>query len=103
MKIFNGMNSLLVFILIFNMEESMAQLSKSKSRSWIILNSLPAPVTAKEHPGVAGPIVGIFQNQLIVAGGANFPNGFPWQGGIKKYWDDIYVLKKEGLHSNGHR
>ena len=54
-----------------------------------------------DHPnpyGVAGPIVGVHDNVLITAGGANFPDGLPWHptktGGVslKKYWANIHVL-----------
>ena len=31
---------------------------------------------------------------LIVAGGANFPEGYPWDGGKKIYHDRIFVLEK---------
>jgi cyclically-permuted mutarotase family protein len=33
---------------------------------------------------------------LIVAGGSNFPNGLPWEGGKKVYYDNIFVLAKKG-------
>jgi len=34
--------------------------------------------------GVAGPVVGIINDQLVVAGGSNFPDSLPWMGGKKK-------------------
>jgi SSS family transporter len=51
---------------------------------------------------VAGPLVGVHNDALIVAGGANFPHGVPWNdpvpsqidAGMKIYWDDIFVLTK---------
>lgn len=42
--------------------------------------------------GVAGPFAGVSGGALIVAGGANFPNGAPWEGGKKVWHDAIYVL-----------
>lgn len=57
-----------------------------------------------DHPnpfGVAGPIVGVHEDVLIVAGGANFPDGLPWHptkdGGVshKKYWSDIHLLSAD--------
>ena len=42
--------------------------------------------------GLAMPFAGISANQLIVAGGANFPNGMPWDGGKKVWHDAVYVL-----------
>jgi N-acetylneuraminic acid mutarotase len=42
--------------------------------------------------GVAGPIAGTDGSSLIVAGGANFPDAPPWQGGKKVWHDRVYVL-----------
>jgi len=42
--------------------------------------------------GVAGPIAGTDGASLIVAGGANFPDAPPWQGGKKVWHDRVYVL-----------
>jgi cyclically-permuted mutarotase family protein len=30
---------------------------------------------------------------LVVAGGANFPDKLPWEGGTKVWWDDVWVLE----------
>lgn len=46
--------------------------------------------------GVAGPINGINDGVFIVAGGANFPKGMPWEGGKKFFSDEINVLQKKG-------
>ncbi len=35
------------------------------------------------------------QDALILAGGANFPQALPWEGGTKVWWDDIYVLTRQ--------
>ena len=44
--------------------------------------------------GLAGPIVGVHNDALIVAGGANFPNKPLWE--TSKVWhDEIYVLTAE--------
>jgi cyclically-permuted mutarotase family protein len=45
--------------------------------------------------GLAGPVVGIINNQLIVAGGANFPDAMPWKGGKKKYYKELFVFAKK--------
>jgi solute:Na+ symporter, SSS family len=42
--------------------------------------------------GVAGPYAGVTGGALLVAGGANFPNGFPWQGGTKVWYDRVWAL-----------
>jgi len=43
-------------------------------------------------PGVAGVLAGRHDGVLIAAGGANFPGRPPWEGGVKKTYDDIFVL-----------
>ena len=47
--------------------------------------------------GVAGAYAGISNGALIVAGGANFPQAMPWDGGKKIWYDQIYVLE----HADG--
>jgi N-acetylneuraminate epimerase len=44
--------------------------------------------------GWAGMYAGVSHNNLIVMGGANFPDKYPWEGGKKKWSDEIYVLQK---------
>jgi len=52
--------------------------------------------------GFAGPINGVSNSVLIVAGGANFPDKMPWEGGKKHYSNEIHVLEKteDGFHWN---
>jgi N-acetylneuraminic acid mutarotase len=50
----------------------------------------------KPNLGVAGPLVGVFGNRLLVAGGANFPEGMPWDGGKKVYQKSAYLYSFEG-------
>src|SRR5205085_800020 len=45
--------------------------------------------------GFAGAFAGISDGTLIVAGGSNFPDGPPWQGGKKVWHDRIFVLEPE--------
>lgn len=54
--------------------------------SWSRLPSLP------DREGLAGPFGGTQGDHLIVAGGANFPNGKPWEGGAKVWHNTIFVL-----------
>ncbi|MBK7099157.1 MAG: hypothetical protein IPH58_13430 [Sphingobacteriales bacterium] len=48
----------------------------------------------KPSIGFAGMISGISNNKLIVAGGANFPDELPWQGG-KNIIPTKYMCWKE--------
>lgn len=59
------------------------------------LPDLP-PQYEKPNPGVAGAFAGVSHGSLLVAGGANFPNGYPWQNGTKVWHDMVYVLTKRG-------
>src|SRR5690606_16935204 len=58
---------------------------------------LPVPSGSQNHPGLAGAFSGLSNNVLIIAGGANFPDSPPWDGGEKVWNDRIYVLSVEGL------
>ena len=72
-----------------------AQKTEVNSIQWKIAGSLPATNGQQETLGVAGPIGGVHNDVLIIAGGANFPDGMPWLSGKKKYNDDVYVMKKK--------
>jgi hypothetical protein len=43
--------------------------------------------------GVAGPFVGASGGALLLAGGANFPDQPPWEGGAKHWLDAVYALE----------
>ena len=45
--------------------------------------------------GVAGAFAGTCNGTLIVAGGANFPDRMPWEGGRKVWHDAVWALKSE--------
>lgn len=53
---------------------------------WKQLPSIPDPV------GYAAPFAGTSNEVLLVAGGANFPDRPPWEGGKKIWHDRIYAL-----------
>lgn len=44
--------------------------------------------------GLAGQSAGLFGDFMIVAGGTNFPNKLPWEGGKKVYYDDVFLYTK---------
>jgi len=58
------------------------------SLAWNQLPSLPDPL------GVAAPFAGVSGGALIVAGGANFPDKMPWEGGRKVWYDRVWLLNK---------
>jgi cyclically-permuted mutarotase family protein len=88
-------SALLVFL--FFTADLTAQKSKVNSIKWDIAGVLPS--TNGKPLGFAGPVVGVSNNAFIVGGGANFPDSMPWLGGKKRYYDDLYVFKKDNRDS----
>lgn len=62
---------------------------------WQVAAQLPKTEQIENQLGVAGPIVGILNDRLLVAGGANFPNRMPWDGGSKQLYDEVYLFEKD--------
>lgn len=58
---------------------------------------IPPDSGQEANPGLAGVYSGVSNNHLLIAGGANFPKGMPWDGGQKKWWRTIYSFP---LNSN---
>ena len=55
---------------------------------WRQASPLPDPV------GVAAPFAGVSGGALVVAGGAQFPDRPPWEGGTKVWTDTVWVLER---------
>lgn len=83
----------LFFMLTYH--QTVAQQVKGYSLKWSIAAKIPPGVNQLQNLGFAGPICGLSNQHLIVAGGANFPDKMPWMGGEKKYHDEIYVYAKK--------
>lgn len=49
-------------------------------------------IEGQPNPGVAGAYAGFAGNLMVVAGGANFPDAMPWDGGTKTWHSTIYLL-----------
>ena len=65
-----------------------AQSAANLKFKWNELSPIPDPV------GFAGSFAGVSHGALLVAGGANFPDGgAPWTGSVKKWHDKIFVLE----------
>ena len=50
------------------------------------------PGASSSHAGVSGAFVGVSGHTVIIAGGSDFPDLKPWEGGHKKYYDTVYTL-----------
>jgi cyclically-permuted mutarotase family protein len=87
-----------LLLTIFFSMTSTAQVKKKSEVliKWKVAAVVPPSGAQLKSPGFAGPINGVNNNVFIVAGGANFPNGLPWEGGKKYYSNEIHVLQKEG-------
>lgn len=68
-----------------------AETPETPSRDVLVWSQLP-PLPDKV--GFAGPIVGIADKALVVAGGSNFPEGRPWDGATKIWHDRIFILRQ---------
>ena len=68
--------------------ESIAQQSSTKIQ-WKIAGQITSL-------GLGGPVVGVFDQLLFIGGGSNFPIAPPWEGGTKKYYNQLHVFKKHG-------
>jgi N-acetylneuraminic acid mutarotase len=55
---------------------------------------IPPAQDKSTQPGLAGAIVGVASNNLIIAGGSNFEDAPPWKGGKKLYHNEIYILQE---------
>ena len=67
-----------------------AQKNHSVSMQWETAALLPADSGKQLATGLAGPVTGIHHEVFFIGGGANFPDGMPWNGGKKKYYNKIY-------------
>ncbi|NML39636.1 sodium/solute symporter [Chitinophaga sp. G-6-1-13] len=80
---------LLILGMSFRTAVSRGQKPPAGYFSWGQLPALP------DDHGFAGSFAGVSNNALLVAGGANFPDGrAPWNGGIKQWYDQVWVLEK---------
>ena len=71
-----------------------AQSYTQEKLEWSQLPELPPAPGQSQQAGLAGAFSALHGEVLILAGGANFPEGAPWEGGKKVWWKDIYVLEK---------
>ncbi|MGI9543760.1 MAG: sodium:solute symporter family transporter, partial [Cyclobacteriaceae bacterium] len=69
------------------------QTSEKSYFNWEALSDLPIVGDQSEALGVAGPIAGVHNDVMIVAGGANFSR--PYWESEKQWHDDIWVLTSE--------
>lgn len=88
-----GLFTIPVFIMLLN-SEAFSQQDSKLSFEWENIATLENADGTKSI-GVAGAISAIFDQSLVIAGGANFPDKKPWEGGKKHYSDEIHILEKK--------
>ena len=88
-----------MFVLAFVVSVSGAE----KVLEWEPLPDLPGSI------GLAGPFVGVHNDTLIIAGGANFPQGMPWSRAKdgrfsppKIYHNKIFALRRDSNKKPGY-
>lgn len=59
--------------------------------AWEVAGLLPCQPYESAHPGLAGAVSGFSGQNYLIGGGANFPEAMPWEGGVKKYHDTLYI------------
>lgn len=69
---------------------------------WKVVAAMPPEEGRATAPGLAGPVTGIMSDKLLVGGGANFPDGLPWEGGVKKYHDEIHLFNLNDKNKIGY-
>jgi N-acetylneuraminic acid mutarotase len=78
----------ILWILTANSQHKSNQLT-----NWKNVGEFPA-TKGISSLGLAGQSAGVFGNIMIVAGGTNFPDKMPWEGGKKVYYDDVFLYTK---------
>lgn len=79
---------LLVLLMSLGSLSSTSAADETKPLRWTKFPSLP------DREGFAYMFTGVHQGVLLAAGGANFPDKRPWEGGTKIWYDTIYALEK---------
>ncbi|MBR1927154.1 MAG: sodium/solute symporter [Bacteroidales bacterium] len=71
------------------------RLTSSEDIAWTSTVLPASPSDSAGNLGLAGVYAGKIGDRLVVAGGANFPDGLPSQGGPKVWYSDVYVQDPE--------
>ncbi len=63
---------------------------------WKMAGHLPSNLDGSPSAGLAGAVVGISNDVLLVGGGSNFSGKLPWEGGKKQFYKEVFAFKREG-------
>jgi N-acetylneuraminate epimerase len=81
-------------LLVTTMTSNVLSLECSAQTNIIWERLKPIP----DREGFAGSFAGTHNGALLVAGGANFPDMPPWEGGTKTWYSHVFVLEKPNAH-----
>lgn len=87
---------LLIIVLIFLSLKTISQKLRQTQINWSVWSELPIADGLEKQVGLAGASSGLCNDVMLIVGGSNFEDGVPWRGGQKKYFNDIYVVQKDG-------
>lgn len=87
---------LLIIVLIFLSLKTISQKLRQTQINWSVWSELPIADGLEKQVGLAGASSGLSNDVMLIVGGSNFEDGVPWRGGQKKYFNDIYVVQKDG-------
>ena len=91
--IYDTIKKLIFFLFCLSVSHQVLALSPLSRDKIEWKNSLCLPAVDNEpNIGVAGAFSGFIGNTLVIAGGANFPEAMPWEGGTKEWWNTIYYI-----------
>ena len=85
---------IICILLMLIADQIVAQHSAAWSINFAVAASLPSDANKQTSEGYAGAVTGVHQNHLLLAGGANFPDAMPWQGGKKMYHSNIFIYQQ---------
>lgn len=87
MKFFKNRISIICVVLAF-------MLSLTVAGATDIQKEASARLPLENGRGVAAAFIGTSSDAVVIAGGSDFPDAFPWEGGKKFYSDNIWLIKK---------
>lgn len=91
--IYDTIKKLIFFLFCLSVSHQVLALSPLSRDKIEWSNSLCLPAVDNEpNIGVAGAFSGFIGKTLVIAGGANFPEAMPWEGGTKEWWNTIYYI-----------
>ncbi|MCK5280240.1 MAG: hypothetical protein KAK04_16915, partial [Cyclobacteriaceae bacterium] len=90
-----GLTLMAGIVLIINVSSFAGDEKFKNTFLWEEIAPIPAALGEEIQHGLAAPFAGFSNGAIIVAGGCNFPDAPVYEGGIKKYYNDIFVYDED--------